>query len=183
MCALAVSAVLTSAHVHAQNTSQPEGLCGFATDVQFVESAPRDRFIVQNTSSGRWKIASLTLDLSPSAGQLIFDITAEGAGVEVFQPFRGDGGSASLTTDPAVTDGDQSLVLDFTSFEPGAEYRFSMDVDDQLTDSDLGQIRVSNSEMQGATMTLSLVDEQGTEQQVSGAFNENNRIAMRGGAC
>ena len=183
LCVTAISAVAAAAAVHAQDTSNPTDICGFSTEVQFVEGAPRDRFIVQNTSSDAWRIVSLSLDLSSSAGNLIFDITAEGAGVDVFQPFRGDGGEASLTSDPTVTDGDQSLVLDFANFAPGSQYRFSMDVDDQLTNSDLGQIRVSSSEMQGATMTFSVANEQGSEQQIAGAFNEANRIALAGGSC
>ena len=56
--------------------------------VNFVESAPKDRFVIENTGECEFENLVVEIDLSGSAGGLIFDTTATGAGVEVFQPFE-----------------------------------------------------------------------------------------------
>ena len=132
--------------------------CGVDIQARFIESAPRDRFEFVNTSSVPADIASLNLDLRPSAGRLIFDTESGGTGVEVFQLFRGEDGDAELSAAPVIKDGDDRLALAFKSFAAGQTYRFSIDVDDQLTNSDLGQIRVSGGEMQGAELVAQTVD-------------------------
>lgn len=128
--------------------------CGPAFSVRFIEGAPRDRFVIENTAQDGGAIDSVALDLRGSAGRLIFDTQSGGQGVEVFQPWRAEGGSAKLAAEPAVGDGDESLILLFTRFEPGQRYGFSIDVDDRLAASDLGQIRVSGGEMEGAVVTV-----------------------------
>lgn len=132
--------------------------CGVDIQVRFVESAPRDRFIIENRSTIPTAIASLSLDLAPSAGRLIFDTESGGSGVEVFQLYRTEASDAVLSTAPTVNDGDDRLSLAFQSFNAGETYRFSIDVDDRLINSDLGQIRVSGGEMQGATLTATTND-------------------------
>jgi len=54
-------------------------------EVRFVESAPKDRFVVKNLGNCDLRDLTLEVDLGSSQGQLIFDTTASGAGVEVFQ--------------------------------------------------------------------------------------------------
>lgn len=132
--------------------------CGVDIQARFIESAPRDRFVFENKSSVPAEIVSLNLNLQPSAGRLIFDTESGGTGVEVFQLFRGEDGDAELSAAPVVKDGDDRLALAFKSFGSGQTYRFSIDVDDQLTNSDLGQIRVSGGEMQGAQLTVTTVE-------------------------
>lgn len=127
--------------------------CVHEVSMVFTESAPRDRFEIRNDASAGQRIQRLTLDLSPSAGKLIFDTIEGGTGVEVFQPFRVEPGEAKLKGAPVVQDGSDRLTLDFKRFEPGQRFRFSIDVDDQLTASDMGQIRVSGREMEGALLT------------------------------
>ena len=122
----------------------------------FAESAPRDRFEISNDSAPDQRIQRLTLDLSGSAGQLIFDTIEGDTGVEVFQPFRIEPGESKLKGSPVVQDGSDRLTLDFTRFEPGQRFRFSNDVDDQLPASNLGQIRVSGREMEDALLTAVL---------------------------
>ncbi len=127
--------------------------CVHEVSMVFTESAPRDRFEIRNDSSAGQPIQRLTLDISSSAGRLIFDTIEGGTGVEVFQPFRVEPGEARLKGAPVVQDGSDRLTLVFTRFDPGQRFRFSIDVDDQLTASDLGQIRVSGREMEGAVLT------------------------------
>ncbi len=148
--------------------------CGVDIQARFVESAPRDRFIIENRSTLPADIAALMLDLGPSVGRLIFDTESGGDGVEVFQLYRTEQSDAVLAAAPAVNDGDDRLSLAFETFAPGQTYRFSIDVDDRLTNSDLGQIRVSGGEMQGATLTA--ITTGGTTH--SAAFDAANRAQL-----
>lgn len=120
--------------------------------VTFDEGAPKDRFYVENASACAITGSSILIDLSTSAAGLIFDVTDQGAGVEVFQPFELIEGEASLASVPSVTDGEARVTLDVASLASGASIVFSIDVDDTL-----GQraITVSGSEIEGARVALS----------------------------
>ncbi|MFK7859103.1 MAG: hypothetical protein AB8B64_09790 [Granulosicoccus sp.] len=157
--------------------------CGFSSRIIFLESAPRDRFTVQNTSSGNWSITRVNLDLSSSAGNLIFDVTADGAGVEVYQPYRSENGEAKLSQQPVVVDGDQIIELSFSRFSPGDKHQFSIDIDDQLSESELGQIRVSGGEITGAAIIVAVTNRDGEEHVVSSVFDETNKATLEGGSC
>lgn len=166
------------------NSSADTDICAFSSTARFIESAPRDRFSIQNTSTEGWLIHTIQLDLDGTEGKLIFDVTAQGAGVEVFQPFRDENdGEANLVSTPEVLDGDTKIKLEFENFTSGQQYQFSIDVDDQLTQSELGQIRVSGSEMMGATMTLDISGPDGAEHLVTGAFDDSNRVTLLASTC
>jgi hypothetical protein len=145
----------------------------------FIESAPRDRFEIRNDSSAGQRIQRLTLDLSPSAGKLIFDTIEGGTGVEVFQPFRVETGEARLRGSPVIQDGSERLTLDFTRFEPGQRFVFSIDVDDQLSASDLGQIRVSGREMEGALLNAVFGPSGGAGAELQARVDGNNRARAK----
>ena len=49
-------------------------------EIEFVESAPKDRFVITNIGSCALDELMIDFDLSQSAGKLIFDTTATGAG-------------------------------------------------------------------------------------------------------
>lgn len=130
----------------------------FATDqslrIEFRESAPKDMFTL--TNNGNCAIdATVVLDLSKSQGNLIFDTTSAGLGVEVFQPFEMVTGASNLDGLPTITDGDQVASLKIKDLKTGQAIAFTIDVDDQLTNSSLGQIRVANAEISGATIANS----------------------------
>ena len=72
------------------------GLAETAIEVRFIESAPKDRFIINNTSECNLSEFTFSIDLSESVGKLIFDTTEAGAGVEVFQPFEIVSGNIEL---------------------------------------------------------------------------------------
>lgn len=156
--------------------------CVHDVSMVFTESAPRDRFEIRNDSSAGQRIQRLTLDLSPSAGKLIFDTIEGGTGVQVFQPFRVEPGEAQLKGAPVIQDGSDRLTLDFTRFEPGQRFRFSIDVDDQLTASDLGQIRVSGREMEGAVLTVVFGSPGGAGTESQARVDGNNRAKAKA-AC
>lgn len=145
----------------------------------FTESAPRDRFEVINDSSPGQRIQRLTLNLTGSAGRLIFDTAEGGTGVEVFQPFRVESGEARLSKTPVVKDGSDRLELTFTQFEPGQRLVFSIDVDDRLPASDLGQIRVSGSEMAGALLSVLVGPTSDAGREVQARVDGSNRARVR----
>ena len=118
--------------------------------VSFRDSAPKDIFVLENEGGCDLGALTLTLDLSSSDAGLIFDTTAQGAGVEVFQPFEIVAGGGYLAATPQVSDGQNRLELSLTSFPAGARMQFTIDVDDTLTSGQWGQIRVSGGEMSGA---------------------------------
>lgn len=118
--------------------------------VRFQESAPKDRFIISSECSVA--DVDLAIDLRGSAGNLIFDVTASGAGVEVFQPVEVQAGLVAMRP---VVDGDQVLSLRIDAIPTDADVIISADLDDVLVESALGQIRVSGSELDGATVRIS----------------------------
>lgn len=168
------AALLCSVAAHATTT------CAQNVSLAFVESAPRDRFEVSNDSLPGQRIQRLTLDLAGSAGRLIFDTVEGGAGIDVFQPFRVESGEARLSATPVVPDGSERLELVFTRFEAGQRFVFSIDVDDRLTASDLGQTRVSDSELKGALLTVVVGPGAGREIQ---ARVDGNKRARAQASC
>lgn len=124
--------------------------CGVDLQVRFIEGAPVDRFVISNGSDQAYPLSEVAFDLSASAGRLIFDTQNGGAGVEVFQPFQ------SSIADINVRDGATGLRIPMDGLAAGAEVSFTIDVDDQLTASELGQIRVSGSEMSGAQVVFAM---------------------------
>ena len=118
--------------------------------VRFQEGAPKDKFII--SSDCTVANVDLTIDLRGSAGALIFDVTASGAGVEVFQPVEVQAGRVAMGP---VVDGDQVLSLQVAAVPTGSDVIVSADLDDVLADSALGQIRVSGRELDGATVSIS----------------------------
>jgi hypothetical protein len=171
---LALAAMPWAAHA--------ESVCQQQIALVFTESAPRDMFEIRNGSSKGQLIQRLVLDLAPSAGRLVFDTLAGGTGVDVFQPFRAEAGQARLADAPEVKDGADHLELTFARFDAGQRFRFSIDVDDRLTTSDMGQTRISGREMEGAVLTVVLGPdgERGTER--TARVGQNN-AALIEAAC
>ena len=119
-------------------------------NLEFQEGAPKDRFIIENNLCSLSDV-TLTIDLSTAPAGLIFDVTDQGAGVEVYQPVELESGTAILTE---VTDGSQRLQLRMPEFALGDAITVSADLDDTMPNSNLGQIRVANSEIAGVTVSI-----------------------------
>ncbi|WP_300032440.1 aggregation factor core [uncultured Roseobacter sp.] len=143
--------------------------------VRFVESAPKDRFVIENTGACALKSAAITLDMAGSAGGLIFDVTGSGAGVEVFQPFDLVAGAEALTELPLVQDGDSALSLSVGTLEPGGQIAFTIDVDDT---SEARGIMVSGAEITGAAVRVT----EGADTR-SAAFDAGATATVAAGAC
>jgi hypothetical protein len=119
--------------------------------VQFLEGAPKDRFVLTNQRSCRIENAWITIDLSGSKGGLIFDVAKAGSGVGVFQPFEVVSGAESLVRRSITADGDQSVTLHLSNLEQQQSVVFAVDVDDT---SGAREITVTDNEMAGSTVSV-----------------------------
>ena len=127
--------------------------------VRFIEGAPKDRFVLQNVGSCDMQALTLGIDLSPSAGRLVFDVTEAGAGVEVFQPLELVEGADALRQLPSVVDGQESIEFEIVSLAAGDRIAFTIDVDDTIGQR---EITVSGAEIEGATVSYQSGTESGT---------------------
>ena len=114
--------------------------------VTFRDGAPKDRFTLTYEGTCALDQLGVQIDLGTAPAGLIFDITSAGAGVEVFQPLEWVAGTAS-TSD--VSDGDTLLTIALDDVTPGANWAFTVDIDDTTSTR---QITVDGSEMAGATL-------------------------------
>lgn len=141
-----------------------------SVEVSFIESAPKDRFVIENVGGCSLDDVTVSIDLTQSEGRLIFDTTATGAGVEVFQPFEIRSGDLKLVSSVDVKDGDTGLAININSLHPGKSVSFTIDVDDTLTSSELGKIRVTGAEIENAQVNVQL----GDAKPVVAAFDRNS---------
>lgn len=148
-------------------------------NVTFVESAPKDRFVVTNAGDCGLQDLTVEIDLSDSAGGLIFDTTGTGAGVEVFQPFELRSGELALVSSESVKDGDVSLTVGIDTLPVGESVSFTIDVDDTLRNSALGQIRVAGSEIVGGVVKVSTA----AKDTVSAEFGGDSKAVVLMPAC
>lgn len=118
--------------------------------VEFREGAPKDRFLITNAGTCALPAFDLVIDLTGTAGHLIFDTTGQGAGVEVFQPFVVEEGRQWLTALPQVKDGDHVLTLGLTDLPQAARLIASTDLDDTVGQR---EITVRDDELSGARLT------------------------------
>jgi len=154
---------------------------GFANiRVDFVEGAPKDRFIIKNIGTCKLVNLEIEVDLSNSSGKLFFDTTNAGAGVEVFQPF--ESGSEKLvlsSTTNNVDDGDQRLLLKIQELASNESVSFTIDVDDAMVDSRLGQIRVAGEELAGAIIKVDST----SAKDILASFSTSNSATAELPAC
>ncbi len=119
--------------------------------IRFIEGAPKDRFVLTNVGACAVEASTVKIDLSQSAGRLIFDVTEKGAGVEVFQPLEFVEGADALRQIPAVVDGQDAIELEIASLADGDKLSFTIDVDDTIGQR---EITVTGSEIEGATVSF-----------------------------
>jgi len=148
-------------------------------EVRFIESAPKDSFVIVNHGSCDLKNFVFKVDLTKTRGQLIFDTTASGAGVEVFQPFESAVGDLKLASGNAVADGDKTLSVQGRSIPSKKKVSFTIDVDDTLKNSDLRQIRVTGAEMENGVVSLSA----NNAPAATASFDTNNVALITASLC
>ncbi|MEO0442975.1 MAG: aggregation factor core [Pseudomonadota bacterium] len=128
-------------------------------DIKFTESAPKDRFSITNQGKCTFNQIAVSIDLSSSSGKLFFDTSAQGDGVDVFQPFEASQGEYALVSQrggETVIDGDNQLTLLIETLVPGDRLEFTIDVDDRLPNSALGQTQISSAEIEGAVAKVTM---------------------------
>ena len=145
----------------------------------FIENAPKDRFSIINGAACETGPIEVIIDLSTSAGKLVFDTTEAGVGVEVYQPFDLVAGTEFVLSATPVSDGDHMVHMALSDLPPGAEVGFTIDVDDRLENGALGQTRVAGSEIEGAAATVI----SRTSGAVSGRYDQRNQVVLAYDAC
>lgn len=162
---------------------RPAGAMAPDLVVSFTEASPEDRFVIENTSACQLSIQSVTIDLAGSAGRMVFDTEPGGAGYNVYQPFAARDGLARLARASTVSDGDTQLTLDFSVFEPGALFAFTIDTDDRLAQSIFGPGVIDGSELAGATVTVIAMLPAGLTRTDTAAFGTGGRAEIFIGQC
>mgnify|MGYP000847393831 CR=1 FL=1 len=148
-------------------------------EVKFVESAPKDWFEIHNVGNCELTELMVTIDLTQSVGQLIFDTTETGAGVQVYQPFEVKQGSVSLVSSDRVADGDQQLSVRIPSLASGASASFTIDVDDTIPSGELGATMIAGAEMAQSMVTVTSSSNTPT----GGIFDGNNTAVVNLPGC
>ncbi|MEQ9695435.1 aggregation factor core [Shimia sp. SDUM112013] len=148
---------------------------GATVAVDFYEGAPKDRFAITNQTGCALRDLELTIDLEGSGGALIFNVTGQGAGVEVFQPFEVVAGRDALTGLPEVLDGDRRVTLAIDTLGQGQTIAFTIDVDDTIG---AREITVTGAEIAGASVML----RQGAMQSVA-LFDDAAKARLDGNMC
>jgi hypothetical protein len=143
--------------------------------MRFSEGAPKDRFTLTNTGDCALPALVVTLDIGTAAAGLIFDTTASGAGVDVFQPFELVNGADVLSGTPEVTDGDTAISLPLRGLAAGQTVAFTIDVDDTGGGR---EITVSGSEISGASLRAMIGSEA-----LTGTFTDQALATLKTGAC
>ncbi|MDN2663140.1 hypothetical protein OW492_07085 [Psychromonas sp. 14N.309.X.WAT.B.A12] len=146
--------------------------------IQFRDGAPKDKFSISNNSKCNIQEMALNIDLTNSVGRLIFDTTASGQGVEVFQPFEVTSGNISLHSGNKVNDGDKQLPL-WVSMNANEVLIFTIDVDDTLSNSELGNIRVTSSEIAKGNVSATI---KGNET-IRATFDNNGKAVLTLAGC
>ena len=99
-------------------------------EVRFIEGAPKDRFSISIDGACALHAASITIDLATAPAGLLFDVTDQGAGVHVFQPFELTAGRNLVLDLPLVKDGDKAVTLRVARLVSVQSIDFTIDVDD-----------------------------------------------------
>jgi hypothetical protein len=137
--------------------------------VEFVEGAPKDRFILTNIGSCTLNPSTVTIDLSKTAGRLIFDVTGAGAGVNVFQPFEIAEGADIVQGQPDVSDGEAMVTLALAAMPIGARIVVTTDIDDTMGTR---ETMVNSVEFAGARVMVTGGGDDGAD----GAFTFANSV-------
>lgn len=142
--------------------------------VRFEESAPKDRFIVENQSGCNLAGFEMIIDLRGSAAGLLFDITPGGAGENVSQPFEIAEGEQSVKSVIDVVDGDRVAKVAFQGLAKQSRVVFTVDVDDSLVNGLRGRQMIDASEIAGATIVLTAPD---SAQTTAAFLTDGNAVA------
>lgn len=143
-------------------------------NVQFEESAPKDRFIIVNQTQCTLDDMRLVIDLENSAAGLLFDTQSGGAGVNVYQPLEIAVGAEWVQSANAVGDGARELNLAISQFPNQGRIVITIDVDDTKPSGPLGTQMISNSEIAGAEVRVAIKG----RTELIGSFDANGALNL-----
>ncbi|MEQ8739354.1 MAG: hypothetical protein RIE87_08235 [Rhodospirillales bacterium] len=156
--------------------------CGPEVVIRFIDSSP-DLFIIENKSLEPWTLLSLEFHAAQSAGRVVFDTDFGGAGASEPHQFETVEGEVGLMKAPVVADGAEELILHFTNFQAGRKFVFTIDLDDRLENSPMGQAYVTGEEIAGAEVTGLFTHPQIGEGKARGTFGTDGTAHLRGATC
>ena len=111
---------------------------------------------------------------------------------------RVEEGAVTVREIDLPADGEENLVLHFGAtdsgtigaavsgagvFVAGTSFAFSIDVDDRLEASELGQTRISGEEIEGGRLSVELVHTAGITEMLAGYFGADARVELIGTPC
>lgn len=162
--------------------STPARACGPLIEVNYLET-DGDIMTIRNRSEQNWSLVTLTFLMGTSRGNVIFDTVYGGPGENAARDFYVVSGSGKLAAHPIVKDGGSVMLMAFSDFGPGREIDFSIDLDDQMPQSEMGRAYVTGQEIDGAKIEGLVRAPDGTDMNVRGTFNVKNVAHLTSPAC
>lgn len=161
---------------------KPAAACGPEVVIQFIDSGP-DVFIIDNKSREDWTLLSLEFRSANSTGRVVFDTDFGGQGSSEPYQFEAVAGDVGLMKEPVVADGAESLDLHFSNFSAGRQFMFTIDLDDRLESSPMGQAHVTGEEIAGAEVSGLFTHPRIGEGRAKGTFGTDGKAHLRGATC
>ena len=161
---------------------KPAAACGPEVVVQFIDAGP-DMFIIDNKSSEAWTLLSLEFRSANSVGRVVFDTDFGGQGSSEPYQFEAVEGDVGLMKEPVVADGAEALDLHFSNFTAGRQFIFTIDLDDRLADSVMGQAHVTGEEIAGAEVSGLFTHPRIGKGTAKGVFGTDGKAHLRGATC
>lgn len=155
--------------------------CGPRVLIEYTDDDP-DYFIIKNRSAKGWSLAMLAIELSPSAGNLVFDTDEGGPGVGGASGFDPDvTGPVKLVGTVPAQDGGRTMALHFAEFTEGRDYTFHVDLD-ALPGSG-GRTWVLPQDVKGARALATFEGPSGQKDKVDAFFDDKAEADSGAGGC
>ena len=186
--ALSAFAGLTSANA-APQISGPTGGASKACDLRFkavYNARFPNSFVIENLSASGWALRTLTIDLSSSFGDAVFNSTPgliSATSPNAFYKVKADDPVAGLTTPVALSENNRILKLSFEQFTPKRKVVFTIDLDDTSLISSRGQRRVTFGELAGAKISARMKGPSKYPAYLEATFNQTGLADSAADGC
>ncbi len=143
-------------------------------------------FLIENLSSPGWMLQGLTIDLSPSFGDAVFNPKPGAIGrdaPDAFYQVKSGGSEIGLRQPASLTPDNRVLTLSFTAFPPKEKIAFLIDLDDKSLISARGPRRVTYGELAGATVSARMKGSKKYPAHVEATFNQTGLADSAAEGC
>ena len=143
-------------------------------------------FIIENLSSSGWALRTLTIDLSSSFGDAVFNSTPgliSAASPNAFYRVKADDPVAGLTTPVSLSSNNRVLKVSFQEFPPNRKVVFTIDLDDTSLISARGQRRVTFGELAGAKVSARMKGSTKYPAYLEATFNQTGLADSAANGC